>query len=139
VRDVTLDRVPIDPQATVGTILAVDTYPQYSNAGVLSAGHIWVAAGAGAIKANDALFYDQTVGKFSNSASGLAATGNIVFTSIPAASSTITINGTTWTFVASGATGNQVNLGTTLGDTVQNLATALSASADTNTKALQSR
>jgi len=137
VRDVTLDRVPIDPQAPVGTILAADTYPQYANAGVMSTGHIWVAAGAGSIKANDAAFYDQTVGKFSNSASGLAATGNVTFTGQPAAAQTITLNGTTWTFVASGATGNQVNIGSTLGDTVQNLATALSASADVNTKALQ--
>jgi flagellar hook protein FlgE len=40
----------------------------------------------------------------------------------PIAGSTITINGTTRTFVASGATGNQTNIGATLDDTLAQLA-----------------
>ena len=36
---------------------------------------------------------------------GVAATGDITFTANPSATHTITINGVTWTFVASGATG----------------------------------
>jgi hypothetical protein len=48
----------------------------------------------------------------------------------PAASSTITLNGTVVTFVASGATGNQVNIGGTNFLTLQNLAVLINASAD---------
>jgi hypothetical protein len=139
VRDVTLDRLPIDPLAAVGTLLAVDTYAQRQNAAVMSRGHIWVKAGGGGdtgVKAGDALFYDTTSGTFSNSASGSAASGSVTFTSQPVAGNTVTLNGTAWTFVASGASGNQVNIGLTLGDTVSRLATALEASADANTEAL---
>jgi hypothetical protein len=48
---------------------------------------------------------------------------------LPAASSTITLNGTAWTFVASGASGAQTNIGATVEATVTTLATNLNASA----------
>jgi hypothetical protein len=59
---------------------------------------------------------------------GVAATGDITFTANPSASHTITINGVTWTFVASGATGTQTNIGANLNATLTQLATDLNAS-----------
>lgn len=58
-----------------------------------------------------------------------SAGGTIVFSAQPATSSTITINGTAFTFVASGATGNQIDKGATLSDTLDNAVTVLNASA----------
>lgn len=59
---------------------------------------------------------------------GVAATGDITFTANPSASHTITINGVVWTFVASGATGTQTNIGANLNATLTQLATDLNAS-----------
>lgn len=59
---------------------------------------------------------------------GVAATGDITFTLNPSAGHTITINGIVWTFVASGATGNQTNIGGSLTATLTQLATDLNAS-----------
>jgi hypothetical protein len=59
---------------------------------------------------------------------GIAASGNITFSAQPAANSTLTLNGVTWTFVTSGATGNQTNIGANLQATLQALATNLNAS-----------
>ncbi len=58
----------------------------------------------------------------------VAATGAITFSAQPVVNATVTINGTTFTFVASGATGNQVNIGATLAATMTALAVALNAS-----------
>ncbi|MGH6845790.1 MAG: hypothetical protein ACRECU_13975, partial [Methylocella sp.] len=58
------------------------------------------------------------------------ATGSINFTVQPTATHVITLNGTTVTFVASGATGNQVNIGLTLQGTLSNLLIFLNGSAD---------
>lgn len=65
---------------------------------------------------------------------GVRATGSIAFSANPSASATIAIGGTTWTFVSSGATGNQTNIGASLSATLSALATALNASADTGIK-----
>lgn len=59
---------------------------------------------------------------------GVAATGNIAFTVNPSAGHTITINGVVWTFVASGATTAQTNIGGSLAATLTQLATDLNAS-----------
>lgn len=56
--------------------------------------------------------------------------GNISFASNPIAGDTITINGTTWTFVASGATGNQTNIGSTLDETLTRLVDNLKSSSN---------
>jgi len=61
---------------------------------------------------------------------GVAATGDITFTANPSAGHTITINGVLWTFVASGATGTQTNIGANLNATLTQLATDLNASAN---------
>lgn len=58
----------------------------------------------------------------------VAATGTINLTGQPVASETITINGTTFTFVASGPTGDEILIGGTVSDTVQNSADTLEAS-----------
>ena len=47
-----------------------------------------------------------------------SATGSIAFTSNPANNTSITLDGTAVTFVTSGATGNQVNIGTSLSATL---------------------
>ncbi len=59
---------------------------------------------------------------------GVAATGDITFGVNPSAGHTITINGVLWTFVASGATTAQTNIGGSLTATLTQLATDLNAS-----------
>lgn len=56
------------------------------------------------------------------------ASGTITFTGVGAASDTILINGVTFTAVASGATGNQWNVGGTVTASATNLAAAINAS-----------
>jgi hypothetical protein len=120
---------PIDPLFT-GNPFAADLFPPKFNAPVLTRGRIWVQALA-KVSARDAAYYNTTDGGFANSASGETAFGYIQFSANPAPSSTITLNGSVWTFVASGATGLQTNIKGTLGDTLTQLAADLSASADT--------
>ncbi|MDE1867676.1 MAG: DUF3383 family protein, partial [Thaumarchaeota archaeon] len=62
-----------------------------------------------------------------------AASGFFNFASNPAASDTIALNGTTWTFVSALTTGNQILLGGTLAATLVNALSTLLASTDTNT------
>lgn len=57
------------------------------------------------------------------------AAGAIVFSAQPTVNSIITVNGTAFTFVASGATGNQINIGAALTNTLDNMVTVLNASA----------
>lgn len=56
----------------------------------------------------------------------------VEFLKIPTAGDTLLLNGTTITFVASGASGNQCNIGATIQDTVLNLETMINASVDAN-------
>jgi hypothetical protein len=58
----------------------------------------------------------------------VAATGDITFAANPSSGHTITINGVVWTFVSSGATGTQTNIGANLNATLTQLATDLNAS-----------
>lgn len=57
-----------------------------------------------------------------------AASGNVTFTANPAADDTVTVNGTVFTAKASGATGNQFNIGADVTATALNLANVLNAS-----------
>jgi len=66
-----------------------------------------------------------------DTATQVGASGDFFFSAQPAAGSTITLNGVDWTFVASGATGNQTNIGANLAATLTALATNLNASANT--------
>lgn len=72
----------------------------------------------------------DTAASASIQSSAAAATGSAVFSANPTAADTLTLNGTVVTFVASGATGTQVNIGNNLAATLQNLITMLQASAD---------
>jgi hypothetical protein len=71
--------------------------------------------------------------QFNNIATGAAnAAGSIAFTAQPSANQTVTLGGTAVTFVASGASGAQVNIASSLAGTLQALALFLNASADAN-------
>ena len=59
-----------------------------------------------------------------------AAGGYFSFSANPNPGDTITLNGTVVTFVSSGATGNQVNIGASLATTISNALTFLNGSAD---------
>lgn len=59
------------------------------------------------------------------------ATGSVAFTGQPTAAQTLTLNGSVVTFVASGATGLQVNIGASLAATLASLLALLQGSADT--------
>lgn len=61
---------------------------------------------------------------------GTVATGTIVFADNPTADDTITINGVVFTFVASGATGNEINIDISLALTLDNVVTVLEGSVD---------
>jgi hypothetical protein len=62
------------------------------------------------------------------------ATGRITFTINPAAGATIVLNGTTWTFVSSSPTGNQLLVESTLAATLTAALPVLRGSTDANTK-----
>jgi hypothetical protein len=60
----------------------------------------------------------------------VAATGSITFAANPSDGDTITLNGITFTFVDAAPAGNEILIGATLADTLDNAVTALNASAD---------
>lgn len=62
----------------------------------------------------------------------VASTGVITFSGANTANDTVILNGTTFTCVASGATGNQWNAGTSGATAATNLVSALNASASVN-------
>lgn len=57
------------------------------------------------------------------------ASGDILFSAIPDADSTLTLNGVTWTFKASGASGNASDVGANLNAALDAFVTAYNASA----------
>jgi hypothetical protein len=136
VRDITLALAPVDPLSNTPNPL--DAYGRYTNVAFMSRGHMWCKPQA-LVAPGDALFYDTASGVLGNSASGLAASGWVRFSQQPVAGNTLVINGATLTFVASGATGDQANIGPTLGDTVANAAAAMDASATAGFAALTFR
>ena len=124
VRDITWSSprsIRIPTRRTRWTSLAFET-----NVAVANKGDIWVLAGAN-VAAGNALSYNTTTGHFSTGTGGTSATGSLTFTQQPVAGNTIVIADVTVTFKASGATGAQVNIGPTLGDTVQRLADLVTA------------
>lgn len=66
----------------------------------------------------------------------VAATGTLTVVTNPAATETIAVAGTVFTFVASGATGDQINIGATAADTATAIATAVNALASVNAAAV---
>lgn len=71
-----------------------------------------------------------TVANTSSTTTGVQATGTITFADNPTADDTITINGVAFTFVAAGATGNQINIAGTLPLTLDNVIAILNGSAE---------
>lgn len=61
-----------------------------------------------------------------------SALGSVLFNANPANGQTVVLNGVTWTFVTSGATGTQTNIGASLAATLTQLATDLNASANSS-------
>jgi hypothetical protein len=140
-RDVTLDRMPIDPLAPDQTLIAADTYAQYSNMAVLSRGDIWVlcyGSGDGGVKSGDPLWYDSN-GHFSNITGGSASFGSVTFTSNPAVGDTLVVGASTWTWAAAITSGLQLLIGPTLGDSIRMAAATLEASADAPTELMTYR
>jgi hypothetical protein len=70
--------------------------------------------------------------QFNNIPGPVGASGTITFNGNPSPNDTVTVAGTAITFVASGATSSQVNIGTTAAITAANLMTLLLTSSDTN-------
>ena len=136
IRDITLDRVSVDPLSSVEN--ALDTYGQWTNVGVMSRGHMWVKP-QGLVVPYDAVYYDTATGKLGNSATGLAASGWVSFARNPVNNETLVINGATVTFVTGVPTGDQVRIGDTLGDTVAAAAILMDASATAGLAALTFR
>jgi hypothetical protein len=63
-------------------------------------------------------------------AGGAAATGTTTFAAQPTAGHTITLNGVVFEFVASGATGRQVNIGAAITNTLDNLVSVINTIRD---------
>jgi hypothetical protein len=128
VRDITLVLAPVDPLSTTPNPL--DAYGRYTNVSVMSRGHMWVKPQALVVPGDDA-YYDGTSGVLGNSATGMAASGWVRFSRQPVAGETLQLGtpNATLTFVASGATGDQVNIGATMGDTIAAAAAVLDGSA----------
>jgi hypothetical protein len=70
--------------------------------------------------------------QFNNVPGPVPATEVVTFSANPAPADTLTLAGTAITFVAAGATGNQVNIGVSLAVTLANLMTLLNNSVDAN-------
>jgi hypothetical protein len=76
--------------------------------------------------------YNQFVITSNSTGAGTDASGTITLTGNPAVNDTVTIGGTTITFVAASPTGNQVLIGASANATATNLQVFLAASTDTN-------
>lgn len=72
---------------------------------------------------------------FPPAAAAVAATGTLTVVTNPAATETIAVAGTVFTFVASGATGNQINIGANETETATAIAAAVNALAAVNAAA----
>lgn len=115
---------PVDAALTIGPPLVRN----YDISSYISASsQVGGAIGYMAVRVTDGTDVAASLPIQSGAAS---ATGLVQFSGNPAPADTLTLNGTVVTFVASGATGTQVNIGNNLPATLQNLITMLQASAD---------
>ncbi len=134
VRDITLVNQNVDPQSSVQNPL--DTYGYRVNVAVMSKGHMWVMP-QDIVAPGESVYYDEVSGRLGNAAAGLQASGWVKFAANPSDGQTLVINGATLTFKASGATGDQANIGATLNDTLVNAVAALTASVTAGFTALR--
>jgi hypothetical protein len=127
----TLTQLASDLSASTNASLTVASYAVASAASNLLVTYRTAGTGGNAytLAASRATPSGATLTGGSGSGStGAHATGNITFSINPTAAQNIVLNGITWTFVASGATGNQTNLAGTLAGTLTQLASDLNAS-----------
>lgn len=136
VRDITLVGANVDPQSSVQNPL--DAYGYRTNVALMTTGHMWVLP-QDIVLPGEALYYDETSGRLGNAAAGLQASGWVKFAANPSDGQTLVINGATLTFKASGATGDQANIGATLNDTLVNAVTVMNASVTAGFSALEFR
>lgn len=97
----------------------------YNTAG--TAGNAYALAASRATPSGSTL-----TGGAGSGSSGTKATGDLAFTVNPTNGQTIILDGVTWTFVTSGAAGNQTNLGVSLAATLTQLQLDLTASGNAN-------
>lgn len=88
--------------------------------------------GLGMLRVNAATNASRSGATLTGGAAAIKATGSILFGANPSAGHTIDLNGVSWEFVASGATGNQTNIAGTLALTLAQLVIDLNGSADTD-------
>lgn len=119
----------LDPTVRPGLTVLPDMYVYQDIMSIYTKGVIWVRAQVN-VSPGQAAFYDGNGYLTTVSGAGFA-TDTITFSANPTVNSTISLNGTTITFVASGATGTQVNIGGSLAATLTALQTMASGSADT--------
>jgi hypothetical protein len=113
-----------------------DSIPESSYPYVVAANHahknyIWLGCYKGTSE-KEKTNYTTALWHLDDAVLKKAATGTILFSANPTPADTITINGTVFTFVASGATGNEINIGSSLLSTLAETVTVLNASADTD-------
>lgn len=101
---------------------------------VLAKGRVFVEVDR-AVTADQAaylIFSGANAGKWTNSAGAAAVAGARTYTVTTnfVATDTLVIEGVTYTFVASGATGDQINVGGSISATVTNIKTVLAADGD---------
>lgn len=130
----TLTQLVTDLNASVNASLAVATYSKvgttklkivHDTPGTDGNAYTLVSGNANAVRSAATL----TGGKVDKR---VKATGFVQFAANPANNQTIVINGVTWTFKTSGATGTQTNLGVSLAATLTQLVTDLNASGNTS-------
>jgi hypothetical protein len=93
------------------------------------------AYGAG-VEAADYVAGSNPSGTYPDYVASVAATGTLTVVTNPAADETIAVAGTTFTFKASGATGDQINIGANVNATATAIAAAVNALALVNAAAV---
>lgn len=127
------------PQAAGNPAQAAQIFGNTANRNYDICGHMNLAFAQGAtflygVRVTDGT--DTAASGVIYSPAPVSAAGAITFSAQPTASSTITLNGTVWTFVAALTTGNQLLLGATLAQTLAAAVVTLNASSDANTKTM---
>lgn len=110
---------------------AYTAVPLVGGTGTGATANLTIAGGVITVATINATGINYSAGDFLTinvSSLSVAATGTYTFTLNPTNNQTIILNGITWTFKTSGATGNQTNIGADLAATLTQLAIDLTAS-----------
>lgn len=114
--------IPTNSNGCSNVLFKHNTVSALGNTNAIAFGHLWSAPG---IEPNGVVGQGVWDG-----ARHYQFSDYIFYNGQPSAGDTFTLNGTTVTYVASGATGNQINIGGSLATTLRNTNTFLNASAD---------